>query len=79
MSKKLDSILKKLESEKNQKKIKKFNVALSILAIFFVARLYSEFNLTSLKITNRFTLVVLVQIVVLFISYKIWKNFLIFR
>ena len=77
MSKKLDSILKKLESEKNQQKIKKFNIALSILAIFFVARLYSEFNLTNLKITNRFTLAVLVQVVVLFISYKIWKNFLI--
>jgi len=77
MSKKLDSILKKLESEKNQQKIKKFNAALSILAIFFVARLYSEFNLTSLKITNKFTLAVLVQVVVLFISYKIWKNFLI--
>ena len=77
MNKKLDSILKKLESEKNQQKIKKFNIALSILAIFFVARLYSEFNLTSLKITNRFTLAVVVQVVVLFISYKIWKNFLI--
>ena len=77
MSKKLDSILKKLESEKNQQKIKKINITLSILALFFVARLYSEFNLTNLKITNRFTLAVLVQIVVLFISYKIWKNFLI--
>lgn len=77
MSKKLDSILKKLESEKNQQKIKKFNITLSILALFFVARLYSEFNLTNLKITNRFTLAVLVQVVVLFISYKIWKNFLI--
>ena len=52
MSKKLDSILKKLESEKNQKNIKKFNIVLSILAIFFVARLSSEFNLTSIKITN---------------------------
>ena len=77
MSKKLDSILKKLESEKNQQKIKKINITLSILALFFVARLYSEFNLTNLKITNRFTLAVLVQVVVLFISYKIWKNFLI--
>ena len=77
MSKKLNSILQKLESEKNQKNIKKFNIVLSFLAIFFVARLYSEFNLTSLKITNRFILALLVQLVVMFISYKIWKNFLI--
>ena len=77
MSKKLNSILKKLESEKNQKNIKKFNIALSILAIFFIARLYSEFNLTSLKVTNILILTVVVQLVVLFISYKIWRNFLI--
>ncbi len=77
MSKKLDYILKKLESEKNQTKIKKFNIALSFLAIFFIARLYSEFNLTSFKITNRFTLALLIQLVVLFLSYKIWRNFLI--
>ena len=77
MGKELDSILKNLDSEKNQQKIKKINITLSILALFFVARLYSEFNLTNLKITNRFTLAVLVQVVVLFISYKIWKNFLI--
>ena len=36
MNKKLESILKKLESEKNQQKIKKFNAALSILAIFLL-------------------------------------------
>mgnify|MGYP001491486558 FL=1 len=77
MSKKLDYILKKLESEKNQTKIKKFNIALSFLAIFFIARLYSEFNLTSFKITNRFTLALVIQLVVLFLSYKIWRNFLI--
>jgi hypothetical protein len=77
MSKKLDYILKQLESEKNQTKIKKFNIALSFLAIFFIARLYSEFNLTSFKITNRFTLALVIQLVVLFLSYKIWRNFLI--
>ena len=77
MSKKLNSILQKLESEKNQKNIKKFNIVLSVLAIFFVVRLYGEFNLTTLKITNRFILALLVQLVVIFISYKIWKNFLI--
>jgi len=77
MSKKLNYILKQLESEKNQTKIKKFNIALSFLAIFFIARLYSEFNLTSFKITNRFTLALVIQLVVLFLSYKIWRNFLI--
>ena len=45
MSKKLEAILKILESEKNQKNIKKFNIFLSILAVFFIGRLYSEFNL----------------------------------
>tara|TARA_B100000902_G_scaffold344100_1_gene349261 strand:- start:469 stop:1350 length:882 start_codon:yes stop_codon:yes gene_type:complete len=77
MSKKLDYILKKLESEKNQKNIKKFNITLSFLAIFFIARLYSEFNLTSFKITNKFILVLVIQLCVLFLSYKIWRNFLI--
>lgn len=77
MSKKLDYILKKLESEKNQKNIKKFNITLSFLAIFFIARLYSEFNLTSFKITNKFILALVIQLCVLFLSYKIWRNFLI--
>lgn len=77
MSKKLDSILKKLESEKNQKNIKKFNIVLSILAIFFVARLSSEFNLTSIKITNSLIFALIMQLMIMFISYKIWKNFLI--
>ena len=54
MSKKFEAILKILESEKNQKNIKKFNIFLSILAVFFIGRLYSEFNLTSLKISNTF-------------------------
>ena len=54
MSKKFEAILKILESEKNQKNIKKFNIFLSILAVFFIGRLYSEFNLTSLKISNIF-------------------------
>ena len=74
MSKKLDYILKKLESEKNQKNIKKFNITLSFLAIFFIARLYSEFNLTSFKITNKFILALVIQLCVLFLSYKIWRN-----
>ena len=77
MIKKLKSILKKLESEKNQKNIRKFNIALSMLAIVFVARLYSEFNLQSLKITNTYFFAFMMQLIFLFFLYKIWRNFLI--
>jgi len=77
MSKKLKSLLKKLESEKNQKNIKKLNFGLSFLAVYFVARLYGEFNLSSLKITNRFILALIMQLVFLFLLYIIWRNFLI--
>jgi hypothetical protein len=77
MNKKFESILKILESEKNQKYIRKFNVFLSISAIFFIGRLYNEFNLSILKITNRFIFALLIQLLFLFFLYKIWKNFLI--
>ncbi len=77
MSKKFESILKILESEKNQKNIKKFNVFLSILAVFFIGRLYSEFNFTSLKISNTFIFALTIQLMFLFVLYKIWRNFLI--
>ena len=77
MSKKFESILKILESEKNQKNIKKFNIFLSILAVFFIGRLYSEFNLTSLKISNTFIFALIMQLMFLFVLYKIWRNFLI--
>ena len=77
MSKKFESILKILESEKNQKYIKKFNIFLSMSAIFFIGRLYNEFNLSTLKITNRFIFALLIQMLFLFFLYKIWKNFLI--
>ena len=77
MIKKLKSILKKLESEKNQKNIRKFNIVLSMLAIVFVARLYSEFNLQSLKITNTYFFAFMMQLIFLFFLYKIWRNFLI--
>ena len=77
MSKKFEAILKILESEKNQKNIKKFNVFLSILAVFFIGRLYSEFNLTSLKISNIFIFALITHLIFLFVLYKIWRNFLI--
>ena len=77
MSKKLEAILKILESEKNQKNIKKFNIFLSILAVFFIGRLYSEFNLTSLKISNIFIFALIMHLMFLFVLYKIWRNFLI--
>ena len=77
MSKKFESILKILESEKNQKFIRKFNIFLSMLAIFFIGKLYSEFNLASIKITNRFIFALLMQLMFLFVLYKIWRNFLI--
>ena len=77
MSKKFESILKILESEKNQKNIKKFNIFLSILAVFFIGRLYSEFNLTSLKISNTFIFALITHLMFLFVLYKIWRNFLI--
>ena len=77
MSKKFEAILKILESEKNQKNIKKFNIFLSILAVFFIGRLYSEFNLTSLKISNTFIFALIMQLMFLFVLYKIWRNFLI--
>ena len=77
MNKKFESILKILESEKNQKYIRKFNIFLSISAIFFIGRLYNEFNLSILKITNRFIFALLIQLFFLFFLYKIWKNFLI--
>lgn len=77
MSKKFESILKILESEKNQKNIKKFNIFLSILAVFFIGRLYSEFNFVSLKISNTFIFALIMQLMFLFVLYKIWKNFLI--
>lgn len=77
MSKKFEAILKILESEKNQKNIKKFNIFLSILAVFFIGRLYSEFNLTSLKISNTFIFALITQLIFLFFLYKIWRNFLI--
>lgn len=77
MSKKFEAILKILESEKNQKNIKKFNIFLSILAVFFIGRLYSEFNFASLKISNRFIFALIMQLIFLFILYKIWRNFLI--
>ena len=77
MSKKFEAILKILESEKNQKNIKKFNIFLSILAVFFIGRLYSEFNLTSLKISNTFIFALIMHLIFLFVLYKIWRNFLI--
>ena len=77
MSKKFEAILKILESEKNQKNIKKFNIFLSILAVFFIGRLYGEFNLTSLKISNTFIFALIMQLIFLFVLYKIWRNFLI--
>tara|TARA_B000000532_G_scaffold235613_1_gene221171 strand:- start:92 stop:973 length:882 start_codon:yes stop_codon:yes gene_type:complete len=77
MSKKFEAILKILESEKNQKNIKKFNIFLSILAVFFIGRLYSEFNLTSLKISNTFIFALIMHLMFLFVLYKIWRNFLI--
>lgn len=77
MSKKFESILKILESEKNQKNIKKFNIFLSILAVFFIGRLYSEFNFVSLKISNTFIFALIMQLMFLFVLFKIWKNFLI--
>ena len=77
MSKKFEAILKILESEKNQKNIKKFNIFLSILAVFFIGRLYSEFNLTSLKISNTFIFALITHLIFLFVLYKIWRNFLI--
>ena len=77
MSKKFEAILKILESEKNQKNIKKFNIFLSILAVFFIGRLYGEFNLTSLKISNTFIFALITHLMFLFVLYKIWRNFLI--
>ena len=77
MSKKFEAILKILESEKNQKNIKKFNIFLSILAVFFIGRLYNEFNLTSLKISNTFIFALITHLMFLFVLYKIWRNFLI--
>jgi len=77
MSKKFEAILKILESEKNQKNIKKFNIFLSILAVFFIGRLYSEFNLTSLKISNTFIFALITHLMFLIVLYKIWRNFLI--
>ena len=77
MSKKFEAILKILESEKNQKNIKKFNIFLSILAVFFIGRLYSEFNLTSLKISNTFIFALITHLMFLFVLYKIWSNYLI--
>ena len=77
MSKKFEAILKILESEKNQKNIKKFNIFLSILAVFFIGRLYSEFNLTSFKISNTFIFALITHLIFLFVLYKIWRNFLI--
>ena len=77
MSKKFEAILKILESEKNQKNIKKFNIFLSILAVFFIGRLYREFNLTSLKISNTFIFALITHLIFLFVLYKIWRNFLI--
>lgn len=77
MSKKLNSFLKKLESEKNQKNIKKFNGILSCVAIFFIAKLYSEYNLATLMLSNELILALILQLLVLQISFKIWKNFLI--
>ena len=77
MSKKFEAILKILESEKNQKNIKKFNIFLSILAVFFIGRLYSEFNLTSLKISNIFIFALITHLMFLIVLYKIWRNFLI--
>ena len=77
MSKKFEAILKILESEKNQKNIKKFNIFLSILAVFFIGRLYSEFNFISLKISNTYIFALIMQLMFLFVLYKIWRNFLI--
>ena len=77
MNKKFEDILKILESEKNQKNIKKFNIFLSILAVFFIGRLYSEFNFISLKISNTYIFALIMQLMFLFVLYKIWRNFLI--
>ena len=50
---------------------------MSILAVFFIGRLYSEFNLTSLKISNIFIFALITHLIFLFVLYKIWRNFLI--
>ena len=76
MSKKLESILKKLESEKNQNFIKRFNSSLSFIAIFFILRLYSEYSFTDFKFTYVFILALIMQIIFLFTLFSIWRNFL---
>ena len=76
MSKKLESILKKLESEKNQNFIKRFNGSLSLIAIFFIVRLYSEYSFIDFKFTNIFFLALLMQIFFLFTLFSIWRNLL---
>ena len=77
MSKKIDTLLKKLESEKNQINIKKFNMALSLFAIFFIARLFNEFNSESFKLSIKLIFAIFIQLSFLYILYKIWKNFII--
>ena len=76
MSKKLESILKKLESEKNQNFIKRFNSSLSLIAIFFILRIYSEYSFTDFKFTYIFILALIMQIIFLFTLFSIWRNFL---
>ena len=76
MSKKLESILKKFESKKNQNFIKRFNSILSLIAIFFIVRLFSEYSFTNFKFTNLFILALIMQIIFLFTLFGIWRNFL---
>ncbi len=76
MSKKLESILKKFESKKNQNFIKRFNSSLSLIAIFFIVRLFSEYSFTNFKFTNSFILALIMQIIFLFTLFGIWRNFL---
>jgi len=77
MSKKIDIVLKKLEAEKNQIIIKKFNMALSLFAIFFIARLFNEFDYASFKISIKLIFAFLTQLLFLYTLYKIWKNFIV--
>ena len=76
MNKKLESILKKFESKKNQNFIKRFNSILSLIAIFFIVRLFSEYSFTNFKFTNLFILALIMQIIFLFTLFGIWRNFL---
>tara|TARA_B100001996_G_C18652605_1_gene590004 strand:+ start:1025 stop:1921 length:897 start_codon:yes stop_codon:yes gene_type:complete len=71
------SLLEKLESEENQKRIKRINIVISFIAVTFIFNLLNSFEFSIIEIDLNLIYPILVYIIFLLSSFFIWKRFLI--